>query len=30
MAISLNKQKEKDWDKIIKQEAKSIGWKFKG
>ncbi|MBL7724751.1 MAG: hypothetical protein JNK27_11410 [Chitinophagaceae bacterium] len=30
MALSLNKQKEKEWDNIIKQEAKANGWKFKG
>jgi hypothetical protein len=29
MALSLNKQKEKEWDNIIKQEAKANGWKFK-
>lgn len=30
MALSLNKQKEKDWDTLIKQIAKTNGWKFKG
>lgn len=29
MALSLNKQKEKDWNNLIKQEAKNFGWKFK-
>jgi len=29
MVLSLNKQKEKDWTNLIKQEAKSFGWKFK-
>lgn len=29
MALSLNKQKEKEWHNIIKQETKSNGWKFK-
>jgi|SRR5215831_439883 len=30
MALSLNKQKEKDWYSLIKQEAKAFEWKFKG
>jgi hypothetical protein len=30
MALSLNKQKEKVWGNIIKQEVKANGWKFKG
>jgi len=30
MKLSLNKQKEKDWDKLIKGIAKTKGWKFKG
>ena len=30
MALSTNKQKEKDWDNLIKQIAKTNGWKFKG
>ena len=30
MALSLNKQKEKEWGNVIKQEAKHKGWKFKG
>jgi hypothetical protein len=30
MRLSINKQKEKDWNKIIKQEAIAKGWKFKG
>lgn len=30
MALSLNKQKEQEWVNVIKQEAKSKGWKFKG
>jgi hypothetical protein len=29
MALSKNKQKEKDWDNVIKQIAKTNGWKFK-
>jgi hypothetical protein len=29
MAPSLNKQKENEWNRIIKQEAKANGWKFK-
>ena len=29
MALSINKQKEKDWDNLIKQVAKTNGWKFK-
>jgi hypothetical protein len=30
MKFSLNKQKEKDWDNLIKEIAKSNGWKFNG
>ena len=30
MPLSLNKQKEKEWDSFLKQEAKNFGWKFKG
>ena len=30
MGLSINKQKEKDWDSLIKQIAKTNGWKFKG
>ena len=30
MKLSLNKQKEKDWDSLIKEKAKTNGWKFKG
>lgn len=30
MPLSLNKQKEKEWNNIIKQEVKAKGWKFKG
>jgi hypothetical protein len=30
MTLSLNKQKKKEWDSVIKQEAKANGWKFKG
>lgn len=29
MALSVNKQKEKDWNILIKQEGKRFGWKFK-
>ena len=29
MTLSINKQKEKDWDSLIKQVAKTNGWKFK-
>ena len=29
MALSLNKQKEKDWNDLIKQQSKAFGWKFK-
>ncbi len=30
MALSLNMQKEKEWDNVIKQKAKTKGWTFKG
>jgi len=30
MKLSLNKQKEKDWDSLIKEIAKTNGWKFNG
>ena len=30
MALSLKKQKEKEWDNVIKQIVKAKGWKFKG
>ncbi|GEM_PF-2355527 len=30
MALSLNKQKEKEWNNLIKQESKAKGWNFKG
>ena len=29
MALSINKQKEKAWDDLIKQRSKAFGWKFK-
>jgi len=30
MPLSLNKQKEREWDNIIRQEAKVKGWHFRG
>ncbi len=30
MALSLNKQKEREWNNIIRQESKIKGWNFRG